>query len=88
MSSYMILMLAWNIVVMFVYGFDKMRAKRGRRRVSEATLLLCTTLFGGCGAMLGMILFNHKTSKKKFRILVPLIFVAETAALYLLAGNV
>lgn len=88
MSGYMILFLAWNIIVMFVYGLDKMRAKRGRRRIREATLLLCAALLGGCGAMLGMILFNHKTSKMKFRILVPAIFVVETFAIYLIARNI
>lgn len=87
MISYMILFFAWNVIVMFVYGLDKMRAKRGRRRISEATLLLCAIFLGACGAMFGMILFNHKTAKIKFRILIPLILVAEAVVIYMLAGN-
>ena len=69
MSNYIILI--WNIIVMFIYGMDKMQAKRGGWRISERNLLICAFLLGGYGAMSGMILFNHKTSKMKFRILVP-----------------
>ena len=73
--SYVILI--WNIIVMFIYGIDKMLAKMHKRRISEAALLLCGFLMGGLGAMLGMVLFNHKTSKMKFRILVPVALVIE-----------
>ena len=82
MNNYAYLILIWNIIVMFVYGFDKSRAIRGGRRVREATLILCAFVLGGLGAMFGMILFNHKTSKVKFRILVPLATVAGVAVIY------
>ena len=67
---------------MLIYGFDKSRAIRGGRRIREATLILCAFIFGGAGAMFGMVLFNHKTSKTKFRVLVPLAVVTEIAAIY------
>ena len=79
-------LLIWNIFVMLLYGFDKMQAKKRGRRVSESTLLLCSFLLGGCGAMFGMILFNHKTSKMKFRLLVPATIVL-IAVIYYLARN-
>ena len=63
--------LIWNIVVALIYGIDKLLAKNKKRRISEKFLLFVTFLMGGAGAMFGMILFNHKTSKMKFRILVP-----------------
>lgn len=84
MNYFAIILLILNIVVMFIYGIDKLLAKAHKRRISEATLLLCALFTGGVGAMFGMILFNHKTSKKKFRILVPLIIVLEAAAVYLI----
>ena len=71
MADYANILFIWNIVVMFIYGIDKLLAKAHRRRVSEAALLIFAFLLGGCGAILGMVLFNHKTSKMKFRILVP-----------------
>lgn len=83
MNNYLIILLIWNIIVMLTYGIDKIKAKRGARRISEATLLLIAVLSGGFGAMFGMILFNHKTSKIKFRILVPLAVVFLLALNYL-----
>ncbi len=82
MGNYVIILLVWNIIVMLIYGTDKIKAKRGSKRISEKALLLCAFLLGGCGAMLGMILFNHKTSKMKFRLLIPLFVVVEIAACY------
>ena len=70
-----IVLAIWNVFVCLLYGLDKSRAVRGERRISEKELITLAFLFGGAGAMFGMILFNHKTSKMKFRILVPLAVV-------------
>ena len=77
-----IVLLIWNFVVMLIYGTDKLLAKAHKRRISESTLLFCALLAGGFGAMFGMVLFNHKTSKMKFRILVPLLICLEILAVY------
>lgn len=82
MSNYLFILLVWNLLVMLVYGFDKAKAKRGGRRIKETTLVLMAFLLGGFGAMFGMVLFNHKTSKPKFRFLVPLAVVVCGVALY------
>ena len=79
----LITLAVWNLVVAVIYGVDKLLARAGRRRISEATLLFCGFLLGGLGAILGMVLFNHKTSKTRFRILVPLYVIILIAALYL-----
>ena len=79
---YGIIFLIWNIFVMLVYVTDKLLAKRQRRRISEKDLLLFACLFGGVGAMFGMVIFNHKTSKPKFRFLVPLAAVFSTLAVW------
>lgn len=84
MSNHMFIFLIWNMIVMLIYGVDKRRAKKGGRRISEAALLWCAFLFGGMGAMFGMVLFNHKTSKMKFRILVPVAAVVCIAVGYLI----
>lgn len=72
MTDFQMLYLIWNVIVSLVYAIDKLRAKGGGRRIRERTLIALAYLFGGVGAMFGMVLFNHKTSKMKFRILVPL----------------
>ena len=71
-NYYYIALLVWNILVMLLYGVDKFKAKNRGRRVSEKTLISVAFLGGGVGAMFGMVVFNHKTSKIKFRIAIPL----------------
>ena len=71
----------WNIIVFFMYGIDKLKAKRSKWRISENALIVSAFLLGGIGAALGMIVFNHKTSKTKFRILVPIAVIAGIAVL-------
>lgn len=61
-----------NILSFLLYGFDKLLAKKKKYRIPEALLLLLAFVFGGVGAIFGMVIFNHKTSKLKFRVLVPL----------------
>ncbi len=66
------LIILWNVLVFLLYGLDKIKAKNKMLRIPESILLLFSFLFGGIGAMFGMVIFNHKTSKMKFRVLVPI----------------
>lgn len=75
-------LLAWNVLVCFIYGIDKFCARKGFRRISERTLLSAAFMFGGAGAMFGMVLFNHKTSKHKFRFLVPIAVIFNIVIIY------
>lgn len=87
MSNFINVLLVWNIIVMLLYGIDKLKAKKSRRRIKETTLILCAFLLGGWGAIFGKVLFNHKTSKMKFRILVPVSVVAGIVVLYYFIKN-
>ena len=69
---------AANLLSFLLYGVDKLKAKKGAWRISEATLLL-VALPGPLGALLGMELFRHKTRHAKFRILVPLFLILHIA---------
>ncbi len=71
----------WNTVVFTLYGTDKLKSKRGKRRISEKSLLICAFLFGGIGAWAGMEVFRHKTKHARFRILVPLFAVLNAVLL-------
>ena len=77
--------LAINLVTFILYGIDKLKAKRELERIRESTLLLFTFFGGSVGALLGMLVFHHKTNHLKFRILVPLFFflhIVATAIIY------
>ena len=78
MKAVLPLLAGVNLLAFALYGIDKLKAKRGAWRISEATLLLAA-LFGPLGALLGMELFRHKTRHAKFRVLVPLFLVLHIA---------
>ena len=76
-------LLAVNVLTFIVYGVDKWKARSGRWRVPEATLMGLAALGGSVGAWLAMQLFRHKTQKKKFRYGVPALFVLQVAVVVL-----
>ena len=82
MNELIISYLAWNLAVALFYGIDKSRAIRSARRISERSLILVAFAMGGVGAMFGMVWFNHKTAKPKFRILVPMAVIVQIAAIW------
>jgi uncharacterized membrane protein YsdA (DUF1294 family) len=58
--------LAWSLVTFSFYGYDKLQAKGQRLRVPEVSLLVMAAAGGFAGAIGGMLLFRHKTTKLKF----------------------
>ena len=80
MDRYIITALAaWNLIVLFLYGLDKSKAKRDSRRISEKTLLLTAAIMGALGALIGMSVFRHKTKHAKFVVGVPLLLILNIA---------
>ena len=72
-------LVAVNVVTFLVYGIDKFKAKRGKWRISEFTLLILAIIGGNIGAWLGMKVWHHKTMHKKFKYGLPLILMAQIA---------
>ena len=80
-------LLAVNIATFLLYGIDKYKAKKGKWRISEATLLTMAAIGGSIGAWAGMRLWHHKTMHKKFKYGIPLIITFQVAlAVYLLTN--
>lgn len=71
-----------NVLTFLVYGIDKWKAKQGRWRISEGTLLILAITGGSIGALLGMKVWHHKTKHKKFKYGLPLILLAQIALIY------
>lgn len=69
-----------SVIAFLMYGADKMFAVKDMRRISEAVLLLIALVGGSIGALLGMVVFRHKTRHLKFQIGVPVILVCQLIA--------
>ena len=68
-------LLIMNFLTWVIYGLGKGRAKSGKWRIPERTLLILAAIGGSVGALIGMLMFRHKTRKAKFVILVPVLLV-------------
>ena len=85
--NYFVLFVIWNAVVCLVYAADKYYAIKKKRRISEKALIMPAYFMGALGAVFGMIIFNHKTSKKKFRFLVPLAIIENIVIIIFLMNR-
>ena len=78
--------LAINFIAFAAFGVDKAKARAGRWRVQESTLLLFAFLGGTLGAYAGRSLFRHKTRKQPFNSNLFTIAVLQMLALGGLIG--
>ena len=72
-------LLAVNSLTFLLYGIDKYKAKKGRWRISEATLLTMAAIGGSIGTWAGMRTWHHKTMHKKFKYGIPVIIIMQIA---------
>ena len=80
MTTYLLYYLAAvNFLLFVLMGVDKAKARRGARRVPEATLFFLAVLGGSLGGIFGMAVFHHKTLHRSFRIGFPAILLCQLA---------
>jgi len=72
---------AINLAAFAAFGIDKRRARLGKRRLRERTLLGLAALGGMAGAYLGRWRFRHKTRKVSFSAVLHLIAAGQLAIL-------
>lgn len=72
-----IYLLAINLIGLLVMYIDKKKARYGRWRIAEKTLLIVALLGGSIGTIIGMYWFRHKTQKLKFTLGFPTILISE-----------
>lgn len=78
-----------NIITFMMYGIDKLKAKKGKWRISEATLLMMAIVGGSIGAWAGMQIWHHKTMHKKFQYGIPAIIIMQISlVVYLYTNNI
>lgn len=75
-------LLGASAVELCLMGYDKAQARRGGRRVAEATLLSLALLGGAAGGVLGMYLFHHKTRHWYFKWGLPVMLLLQLGILW------
>ena len=71
-----------SIISIVVCIYDKIAAKHNpKHRTREATLLLLSAIGGSVAMYATMQLIRHKTKHPKFMVGIPLIIVAQIAAI-------
>ena len=76
-----------SLIAYVLFAWDKRRARRDGRRISEANLLWIALLGGAAGAWIGMRRKRHKTQHSAFRFLVPFALLVHAAAIAWLAAR-
>ncbi len=80
----LIYLVAVNVAAFCAFGIDKYKAKCGKWRTPEKTLMSLALLGGSLGAWLAMQVFRHKTQHRKFSIGIPAILIAQVIVASLL----
>ena len=85
LSTYTIVtyLITVNILTFAVYGIDKLKAKKGKWRIPEASLLGLAVIGGSIGAYFGIKVWHHKTLHKKFKYGIPAIIILQIVGIYL-----
>lgn len=74
---FLIYIILINLISFIAMGIDKKKAKKSNWRISENTLISLCIVGGSFGNIVGMLWYKHKTNKKKFYILVPIINIIQ-----------
>ena len=82
----LIYLLTVNALGCLLMLIDKVKAKKNRWRIPEATLFLVAAIGGSIGSLIGMYLFRHKTKHFSFILGMPLILAAQIILVVLLIG--
>lgn len=68
-------LLAAGVAAFLIYGYDKVSAKAGAGRVPESLLHLLALAGGFAGALLGMVVFRHKSNFRAHPLFLPVIIL-------------
>jgi uncharacterized membrane protein YsdA (DUF1294 family) len=69
-------------VIVCIYDKGISKKNRVELRIPEATLLLLSALGGSVAMFATMLLVRHKTKHVKFMLGIPLIMIAQAAAVF------
>ena len=77
MNYFLLYLLLINAAAFVLMLADKVKARKNRWRIPEATLMTLAVIGGSIGALAGMYLFRHKTRQYKFTVGIPAILLLQ-----------
>jgi len=90
-NSYLITLAVMSLITLALYAVDKLMAVGQSRRIPETVLLLLTALGGCVGALIGTLVFHHKSNvarKWYFWCVIAVSLLVQGAMLLLIFGAV
>lgn len=82
LKYFIIYLIIINLIAFLTMFIDKRKAKYGRWRIPEQTLLILAIIGGSIGAMVGMYTFRHKTKKLRFSVGFPIILILQIILIF------
>ncbi len=82
LKYFLIYLVIINIIAFLAMYIDKRKAKYGRWRIPEQTLLILAIIGGSIGAIAGMYTFKHKTKKLRFSVGFPVILILQIVLIF------
>ncbi|MDO5085565.1 MAG: DUF1294 domain-containing protein [Erysipelotrichaceae bacterium] len=80
----MIYYLIINVLACILTVYDKLASKHHLYRIRETSLFLIAGLGGAFLMYASMLMIHHKTRKKKFMIILPMLVVIHSIVFYFL----
>ena len=77
LKYFIIYLIVINLIAFLAMLIDKKKAKYGKWRIAEQTLLIFAIIGGSIGAIAGMYVFRHKTKKLRFSVGFPVILILQ-----------
>ena len=77
LKYFIIYLIVINLIAFLAMLIDKKKAKYGKWRIPEQTLLILAIIGGSIGAIAGMYVFRHKTKKLRFSVGFPVILILQ-----------
>ena len=82
LKYFLIYLVIINIIAFLAMYIDKRKAKYGKWRIPEQTLLILAIIGGSIGAIAGMYIFRHKTKKLRFSVGFPVILILQIVLIF------
>lgn len=76
-TVYIFVWIAMTLITFLLYVIDKIKARKHKRRISEAALLTTTIFLGAIGALFGIYAVRHKTNHWYFKLVAWLSLIVN-----------